>query len=299
MVEQYYLERRSSWYNPFYVGKWVLNNINFYTPHGIIVSTGEGWFSDERCVRVDSVDIGPIVRKKTIDFTFPEPYIVSVKSEYIHRNELRADLYIPYIEREWTVETKIERGYSPRYDQEIIVYRNTRGFVITKFERRIPIDENNEYLDGLIELFNVIGIDQPERLYGEQNFIKNKNAAIAAMRAFIERFGTPRVPEGMERVYLIRRDIAEWDDIDIYVDEYHVKPDVNLVDALHDAANEYVGTPDGSHYYESTNECFNYGDAIDIPNEITTKHGFAFVRTIQGGRPGGIEVDHNTHLIDD
>lgn len=80
-----------------------------------------------------------------------------------------------------------------------------------------------------------------------------------------------------------------------YVVECYIEEGVDLVQALRDASAEYLRTKEGMDYlkYYSCG-CFNFGDAVGIPEEITLKHGFKTPGDIIEENFG---VDMNEHLV--
>lgn len=70
--------------------------------------------------------------------------------------------------------------------------------------------------------------------------------------------------------------------------------DFDLEKAIRDAAVEFCHTKDGLDMYEHNCGEFNYGDFLNVPNEICTRHGFELMSFTYGVSE---VVDFNTTLV--
>jgi hypothetical protein len=81
-----------------------------------------------------------------------------------------------------------------------------------------------------------------------------------------------------------------------YFTQIRMKADIDIVQAIKDAASEFLHTPEGIRYCKGENWHFNFGDAISrIPEEITLKHGYVVGKT----EFGDVQVEQNECLIPD
>jgi hypothetical protein len=77
-------------------------------------------------------------------------------------------------------------------------------------------------------------------------------------------------------VVLVKHD----DDGDAYIDFIRKLKSVDLETAIKNAVKEYITTPEGMEHAESEFGYFNYGDASEIPAEITRNHGMSVSLTL-------------------
>lgn len=86
------------------------------------------------------------------------------------------------------------------------------------------------------------------------------------------------------------------DPVEGYLNRMLVRPDVkDIVQAVKNAAYDYLHTPAGWKYFRGEGYNFNMGDAMMIPTEITAKHGFIIGDTLAAD----VTVDQNQSLVPD
>lgn len=93
-------------------------------------------------------------------------------------------------------------------------------------------------------------------------------------------------------VVLVKHD----DDGDAYIDFIRKLKSVDLETAIKNAVKEYITTPEGMEHAESEFGYFNYGDASEIPAEITRNHGY---ERIVNPEFECIHVNYNKYLLPD
>jgi len=98
--------------------------------------------------------------------------------------------------------------------------------------------------------------------------------------------------EQSDVVVLVRHDVDNF----AYSNIVYVQKGVDLEVAIENAVREFLGTPEGQTYLENENGCFNYGDAIMVPEEIATRHGYMIGHTVSGDYY--VNVDQNRSYVD-